>query len=101
MPDINEMRTHLFDVLKGLKNGSVDVATAKAMNETAQVLVNSAKVEVDFLKTTDSKIGSGFFPIQILPTKEPYASLPTGYTAHGTKQIEEIPGGTITTHKMR
>jgi len=97
MPDINEMRTHLFDVLRGLKNKSIDVATAKAMNETAQVLINSAKVEVDFLKATGSKSGSRF----IFVTDSPRPSLPPGHTAQGIKQVEAVPGGTVTTHKIR
>ena len=101
MPDMREMRNHLFDVLKGLKNGSIKVETAKTINETAQVLINSAKVEVDFLKVTNGNVGSGFIPVPDLAPKAGRLPLPDGYTAHGVKQVECVPGATITTHKMR
>jgi hypothetical protein len=57
--NINELREHLFATLRGLKDGSLDIEKAKAMSDVAQVIVNSAKVEVDYAKATGSK-GSGF-----------------------------------------
>lgn len=57
--NINDLRTHLFDALKGLKDKSMDIETAKAISDISQVIVNSAKVEVDYAKATGSK-GSGF-----------------------------------------
>jgi hypothetical protein len=69
---INDLRTHLFDALKGLKDGSMDIEKAKAMSDLAQVIVNSAKVEVDYAKATGSK-GSGFLE------KEP--DMPNGITS--------------------
>lgn len=101
MPDINAMRTDLFDVLRGLKNGSIDVATAKAINETAQVLINSAKVEVDFLKVTNGKAGSGFIPVPDATSSPARPALPPGHTANGVKDVKHVPGATITTHTMR
>lgn len=69
--NINDLRGHLFDALKGLKDGTVDIEKAKAMSELAQVIVNSAKVEVDYAKATGSK-GSGFL--------EEHPQLPLGIT---------------------
>lgn len=69
--NINDLRTHLFDALKGLKDGTLDIEKAKAMSELAQVIVNSAKVEVEYAKATGSK-GSGFL--------EKPAELPPGIT---------------------
>lgn len=69
--DITDLRTHLFDALKGLKDGSIDIEKAKAISDIAQVIVNSAKVEVDYAKATGSK-GSGFL--------EKAADLPPGIT---------------------
>lgn len=68
---INDLRTHLFDALRGLKNGSMDVEKAKAMSDIAQTIINSAKVEVDYIKASGSK-GSGF--LEYTPTQE----LPNG-----------------------
>lgn len=51
--DLETLRNHLFSVLEGLKNGTVTIDTARAMNEVGKTLVNTARVEVDFLKATD------------------------------------------------
>lgn len=61
---IEDLRNHLFATLEGLldQDKPLELDRAKAVAEVAQVLVNSAKVEVDFLKATDSVRGSGFIP---------------------------------------
>lgn len=56
--DITELRMHLFDTLRGLKAGEVDIELAKAVNETAQTIINSAKVEVDHMRLTGSEKSS-------------------------------------------
>lgn len=79
---IDDLRTHLFDALRGLKNGSVDVEKAKAMSDIAQTIINSAKVEVEYIKASGSK-GSGF-----LDASGPKPELPqgiTGITQHRIK----------------
>lgn len=80
---INDLRTHLFDALRGLKNGSVDVEKAKAMSEVAQVIINSAKVEVDYIKSSGSK-GSGFLDGVSVPAPELPHGI-TGITQHRIK----------------
>lgn len=69
--NIETLREHLFDALKGLKDGSIKVETAKTMSEVAQTIINSAKVEVEHAKATGAK-GSGFLE------KKP--DLPNGIT---------------------
>lgn len=69
--NISELREHLFDALKGLKAKTMDIETAKAISDISQVIVNSAKVEVDYAKATGSK-GSGFL--------EQAPNLPPGIT---------------------
>jgi hypothetical protein len=59
MNDIAELRSHLFDTLRGLKDGSVNIDRAKAINETAQTIINSAKVEAEHLKIVGGQ-GTGF-----------------------------------------
>lgn len=76
--NINDLRTHLFDALKGLKDKSMDIETAKAISDISQVIVNSAKVEVDYAKATGSK-GSGFL--------EKSNELPTGITGITQRRI--------------
>lgn len=61
---IEHLRNHLFATLEALRdeNEPMDLARAKAISEVAQVIINSAKVEVDFINAAGGK-GSGFLPI--------------------------------------
>jgi len=60
--NINDLRAHLFAVLAGLrdKENPMDIERAKAISDVAQVVINSAKVENEFLKLNGSDSGSGF-----------------------------------------
>lgn len=69
---INDLRTHLFAALDGLKDGSMEIDKAKAISDVGQVIINSAKVEVDHMKVAGGK-GSGFI-------KEDQSDLPPGIT---------------------
>lgn len=60
--DIQTLREHLFDALDSLKAGTMDVEKAKAVSEIAQTIVNTAKVEVDFMLARGSDRGTGFVP---------------------------------------
>jgi len=61
---IEDLRNHLFATLEALQDSEapMPIERAKAIAEVAQVIVNSAKVEVDFLRVTDSSKGTGFIP---------------------------------------
>jgi hypothetical protein len=50
--NINDLREHLFETLKDLRAplNPMDIARAKAIAEVAQTIINSAKVEVQFLE---------------------------------------------------
>lgn len=60
---INDLRDHLFEALERLKDGDIDIATAKAMADVGQVIINSAKIEIDFIKATGSNKDSGFIKL--------------------------------------
>lgn len=59
---IEDLRNHLFATLEGLldEETPMDIDRAKAVADVAQVIVNSAKIEVDFLKATGNDKGTGF-----------------------------------------
>ncbi|MBN1253970.1 MAG: hypothetical protein JXA50_01685 [Deltaproteobacteria bacterium] len=63
---IEDLRNHLFATIEGLldEEKPMDITRAKAVSNAAQVIVNSAKVEVDFLNVTGGMIGSGFIPYE-------------------------------------
>ena len=62
---IEDLRNHLFATIEGLtdEENPMDIEKAKAISEVAQVIINSAKVEVDFLKVTGGMTGTGFITI--------------------------------------
>lgn len=57
---IEDLRETLFDTIEQIKSGKLDVEKAKAITNIAQVIVNSAKAEVDFLKNVNSQGNTGF-----------------------------------------
>jgi hypothetical protein len=61
--DIESLREHLFDTLKALKdkNNPMEIARAKAISDVAQTIIDSAKVEVAYMKQRGDK-GTGFVP---------------------------------------
>lgn len=69
---IQDLREHLFATLEDLrdKDKPMDLDRAKTIADVAQVVINSAKVEVDFCKATGKLSGSGFMPIAALEPPE-------------------------------
>jgi len=70
---LNDLRTALFETLAAVKDGSMDLDKARAVNEIGRTLIETAKVEVDYLKTTgggestfiDTAIGADNLPEQL------------------------------------
>jgi hypothetical protein len=52
--DFDSMRKLLFESMRMVKNGELDVEKAKSISSMAQTIINSVKVEIDFLKLTGS-----------------------------------------------
>lgn len=96
--DITELRTHLFDTLRALKDkeSPMDIDRAKAVCEVGQVIINTAKVEIEHARVTGANTGTQFLGAGALPA-------PTGAeTGTGTKSVKAIGNGaTVTTHRMR
>lgn len=63
MANIRDLREHLFETLKALRDekNPMDLERAKTISTVAQTLINSAKVECDYVEITGGK-GSGFIP---------------------------------------
>jgi hypothetical protein len=64
---IEDLRAVLFDAIAGVKSGAIDIEKAKVISELSQVMVNSAKVEVDHAKVTGKKAGGFLEPKEVLP----------------------------------
>lgn len=85
MPNnIDDLRDHLFDTLKALKDekNPMDVSRAKAISEVAGRIIDTAKVENDHLKLTGAT-GSGFIPVE--PPKPGTPRLVKGTAQSGSK----------------
>lgn len=50
---IEDLREHLFAAIAGVKDKSLTIEQAKQISEIGQVIVNTAKVEVDYLRATE------------------------------------------------
>jgi len=48
--DLTTLREHLFEALQGIKAGTLELDKARAINELGKTLVDTAKVEVDYLR---------------------------------------------------
>lgn len=61
---IDDLRNHLFETLEGLKDKEepMDLDRARAVADVARVIVESAKVEVAFLKVSGAVRSTDFLP---------------------------------------
>jgi len=84
---IEQLRSHLMDTLADLRNKETPMEPdrARAIAQVAGVLVDTARVEVDFIKATDGE-GSGFIPSKVADTP--------------TKAGEVLPGVTSRVHRI-
>jgi hypothetical protein len=73
--NISDLRELLFNTIADVRSGAVDVEKAKIVNELSKTIVESAKVEVDFIRQTDAE-GSGFLE-------------------HGEKLPDDLPAGIV------
>jgi hypothetical protein len=48
MKTINDLRATLFDTLAAIKSGTLDIDRAKAINDVAKTIINSAKVQIAY-----------------------------------------------------
>lgn len=78
-PHITQLRQHLLDTLADLRNrdNPMEPDRARAVAQVASVLVDTARVEVDFMKVTDQN-QSSFLGKQ----EEPLQPGITGVTRH-------------------
>jgi hypothetical protein len=67
---IQDLRNHLFETIELLKDedSKMPIEKAKAIADVAQVIINSAKLEIDFIRATDKADGfyksTGFIELE-------------------------------------
>jgi hypothetical protein len=57
---IEDLRNHLFEAIEKVKDGDMPLDRAKMVAELAQVVINSAKAEADFIRAIGGSKGTGF-----------------------------------------
>lgn len=64
MATIDDLRDHLFETLKSLRDPEkpMEIERAKAICDVGQTIINSAKVEVEAMRVTGAKSSTGFLP---------------------------------------
>jgi hypothetical protein len=85
---IDDLRTHLFDTLRALRDPTtpMEIDRAKAIAEVSRAVIDSAKVEVDYLRVVGKAYGTGFIEAtdqgpalaKSSPKAVPLAELPSG-----------------------
>jgi hypothetical protein len=60
---LEDLRNHLFETIEKLSDAKepMDINRARVINHTAQVLINSGKLEVQLMQATGNESGGGFF----------------------------------------
>ena len=99
---INDLRSELFSTLKMLKDekNPMDLERAKAITDVAQVIINSAKVEVDHIRAVGSG-DTGFIPRATPPALPPASTGEPMKLPNGTEVVAETKGATVTRHTLR
>ena len=99
---ISTVRAHMLDQLRAIRAAKpgpeldAEIRRGKSVSDVAQTIINSAKVEVEYLTAT----GQGSTPFLEVPPDQPY--LP-GLTGSDTQRLEGPGNGitSITRHKLR
>lgn len=94
-PHIQQLREHLMATLADLRDRErpMEPDRARAVAQVASVLVDTAKVEIDYLKATNQD-RSGFLEEPVDPS---VAHL--GHTPTATGEVSRFPG--VTRHTLR
>lgn len=79
--NINDLRETLFDTLNGIKSGAIDLEKARAINEVSKTIIDTAKVEVDYLKVNNG----GESPFIEASQQQPLPAGIVGITRHVLK----------------
>jgi hypothetical protein len=83
---MSDLRNHLFETIEALKDDEkpMELGRAKAIGEVAQVIINSAKVEIEFMEAVGAT-----------PAGELFNGAGEALPLHAPRPVREIgPGRT-------
>jgi hypothetical protein len=88
--DLNDLREALFNAITDVRAGTLPLDKARAINEIGKTIVDTAKVEVDYIRATDGKAKSKF-----IPAARELPQLPGRAPANGIEAaVDQLTGGT-------
>jgi len=79
-PTLAAVRAALFNTLQDVRSGAIDLDKARAVNELGKTLVDTARVEVEFIKVTEGSASA------FIESKQP-PQLPPGVTGTTVHRI--------------
>ncbi len=91
MKTMDDLRSVIFDTIDDVRKSKIDAATARAISDLAQNVINSAKAEADYARATGQVVRSGLIstepaapplpaPTAAQPLAAPTAAAPTSVT---------------------
>lgn len=97
MKTMDDLRSVIFDTINDVRKSKIDAATARAISDLAQNVINSAKAEADYARATGQVVRSGLIstepaapplpaPTAAHPLAAPTAAAPTSVTRTHTER---------------
>ena len=91
MKTMDDLRSVIFDTIDDVRKSKIDAATARAISDLAQNVINSAKAEADYARATGQVVRSGLIstepaapplpaPTAAQPLAAPTAAAPASVT---------------------
>lgn len=90
--NLDDLRSTLFATIEAVRAGQMQLDTAKTINEIGKTIVDTAKVEVDYIRAIDGEGKSSFIPAAPQRPQLPSAPAANGIDAMA-KQITNNNGG--------
>ena len=97
MKTMDDLRSVIFDTIDDVRKSKIDAATARAISDLAQNVINSAKAEADYARATGQVVRSGLIstepaapplpaPTAAQPLAAPTAAAPASVTRTHTER---------------
>lgn len=97
MKTMDDLRSVIFDTIDDVRKSKIDAATARAISDLAQNVINSAKAEADYARATGQVVRSG-----LISTEPAAPPLPAPTAAHPlAAPTAAAPASVTRTHTER
>ena len=83
--DMAALRAHLFETLRNVKAGQMDLDRARMVNELSKTLVDTGRLDVDYLRVTQGERSDFLAPVAGAAATPGLPPGITGVTVHRLK----------------